>query len=107
MDENVGIIFKIMLSGLSIYIFYRLMKSSLSKRERNVKVDSYSGDKIDGKPDGLGTWIYTKDEKFIGKYEGNWKNGLRHGKGTMYDKFGGKTNGEWNNGKYIDNNPPK
>ena len=38
-----------------------------------------------------------------GKYEGNWKNGVFHGEGTLIYPNGTKLVGEFNDGAYVGN----
>ena len=44
--------------------------------------ESYDGDVIDDKFEGIGKFIYANGEYYIGE----WKNNLRHGKGILYYK---------------------
>ena len=55
----------------------------------------YTGDVKNGKPDGLGYFIWSYGEKYIG----SWKNGLYHGKGTFTQSNGTWYKGEYKNGK--------
>jgi hypothetical protein len=78
------------------------------KRFRDKEIQCvYRGEVKNGKPNGLG--IETHDG-LLGqsKYEGQWKDGKFHGKGTHYDpfngfKFGGDSFGEW--GEFKDGSP--
>lgn len=62
---------------------------------------SYTGEVVDGEPNGKGTGIYP-----LGNYTGEYKNGLRHGKGsfeTIETKDGSnKYNGAFLNDEYSD-----
>ena len=42
---------------------------------------TYEGEWVNDKPEGYGKFIYSDGEYYIGE----WKNGLRHGKGKTYD----------------------
>jgi hypothetical protein len=54
----------------------------------------YEGDWVDGKRQGKGTMWGTYGEK----YEGCWVNGKKEGKGTM-STYGGRYEGDWVEGK--------
>lgn len=57
---------------------------------------TYTGEVVDGKPNGKGTGIYT-----YGTYSGDYINGLRHGKGTFVSKDGSNEyEGTFANDKY-------
>ena len=59
-------------------------------------IASYEGELLDGVPDGYGVARYKSGDV----YEGNWKAGLFHGQGTLYEwPEGTKYVGEWKNGK--------
>jgi hypothetical protein len=46
--------------------------------------------------EGFGTYYFAEDGS---KYEGQWKNDKRHGKGKYTFKNGGYYDGEWADGK--------
>ncbi|KAK1737727.1 phosphatidylinositol-4-phosphate 5-kinase-related protein [Skeletonema marinoi] len=52
--------------------------------------NAYEGDVVDGKPDGRGKKIYS-----YWTYEGDWKNGMRHGEGTVKWPDGDFYKGQW------------
>ncbi|GFH30673.1 MORN repeat-containing protein 3, partial [Haematococcus lacustris] len=60
-----------------------------------VSGERYQGEWSDNKRHGKGTVVYKNGDK----YEGDWANGLRHGLGTLWIFKGGKYivryNGEW------------
>ena len=57
---------------------------------------SYTGEVVDGKPNGTGTGIYP-----YGNYTGDYKDGLREGNGKFESKNGeNKYNGTFANDKY-------
>ena len=48
--------------------------------------------------EGKGIYYFNNGEK----YDGEWKNNLKEGKGIMYDKNGKlKFDGEWKNGNKV------
>ena len=53
--------------------------------------------KVNGKMQGQGTATLPDGRKYVGE----WKDGMRHGKGTMFDY----TTGESKSGKWKDNKP--
>ena len=60
----------------------------------------YEGDYINDKKEGNGKYIWENGEYYIGQF----KNGLSHGKGTMYYSNGKiKYEGDWINNKFVDN----
>jgi len=56
---------------------------------------SYSGETIDGKRHGEGTWIRPDGTR----YKGQWDNDRPHGQGTIIWPDGKKYTGQWKNGK--------
>ena len=62
----------------------------------------YEGDFIDNNYNGIGTYYYQNGDV----YNGEWKNGKRHGKGIFYnnDDF---IDGYWENNIKIDNESKK
>eukprot|EP00956_Cyclotella_meneghiniana_P035883 scaffold119020_cov23-Cyclotella_meneghiniana.AAC.1 len=56
---------------------------------------SYQGELRDGKKHGFGTELYSNGAS----YEGNWKEGKRHGRGLYKFSRGGFYDGEWFEGK--------
>ena len=57
----------------------------------------YEGDYINDKFEGNGKYIYENENYYIGQF----KNGLRNGKGILYYKNGNiKYNGNWVNDKH-------
>lgn len=64
--------------------------------KKNVDFDDvYTGEKLHEVRHGFGTYIYKKGS-FCVKYEGEWKDGEKHGKGKLYFSDGG-----FYEGKYI------
>ena len=59
-------------------------------------VESYEGDFVNARPSGWGTmkWIYG-----IRTYEGQWKDGLENGRGTLTLRNGRKYEGTWREGR--------
>ena len=56
---------------------------------------TYIGEVVDGRPNGYGTFSYSKGEYEGDKYVGKHKNGLRHGHGTYTFASGSKYIGEF------------
>ena len=59
--------------------------------------DHYEGETKDGKRHGKGTMIYSNGDR----YEGQWKDGKRHGQGTYFYASGGQKAGQWSEGKFV------
>ena len=57
--------------------------------------DRYDGEWRDGKMHGRGTMTY----KNGGGYEGEWKDGKKHGRGTVYFASGNRWEGKFRDGK--------
>ena len=55
----------------------------------------YRGEFQNGKPNGVGIFIYTDGRKNVGEI----MEGREHGQGTWSSNDGGKYSGEWKNGK--------
>ena len=59
------------------------------------------GQVVNGKAEGKGTWYGTK-EPFIGdRYEGEWRNDKKEGKGIYYYNNGDRMMGDYYNDKPI------
>ncbi len=67
----------------------------IEKGELNINGDKYSGELINGKPNGQGTMEYASG----GKYTGEFKNGIPDGKGTLLISGGDKYIGDFKNGR--------
>ena len=60
----------------------------------------YFGMVLDDEPHGSGTMNYAVDDEWKRKsYTGEWKNGLRHGKGRLEWAFGDVYDGDWVDGQ--------
>ena len=60
----------------------------------------YFGETLDDAPHGSGTMTYAPDDQWQRKaYTGEWKDGLRHGKGRMEWTFGDVYDGDWVDGQ--------
>lgn len=61
--------------------------------------DVYDGNWHDGKKDGQGTIVYKEpDSNDAIEYVGQWKNGLKHGRGKEKYASGKEYDGDWENG---------
>lgn len=56
---------------------------------------TYSGEVLDGIPNGEGTWISPDGQQYVGK----WQDGFWHGEGTRTAVDGSMSTGEYRNGK--------
>ena len=63
---------------------------------------TYSGNFINNKLNGQGTYIWTNGDKYVGE----WKNGKKHRQGPYPYASGNKWVGEYRNGKVWDGNGP-
>ena len=60
---------------------------------------TYEGEWVNDKHEGYGKFIYANGEYYIGE----WKNALKHGKGTMYySNKNIKYEGDWINNEFVD-----
>ena len=66
-----------------------------------TRIGKYTGDVIDGIPDGYGVFVTTNPSGFGWHYIGNWKNGLMHGDGGTYWEDGSIELGTYENGHFI------
>ncbi|MFN8250825.1 MAG: hypothetical protein U0V75_03000 [Ferruginibacter sp.] len=73
-------------------------KNGWGKRDMGYAV--YEGNFKNGKPDGNGTMDYGEGNK----YQGEWKNGVEHGRGLLFEK-NVATQVAYNNGQKLE--PPK
>ncbi len=69
--------------------------------DHGAKEDIYVGSTLlDGRtPHGRGSLVYSSLDPERGKYEGEWENGQRHGKGRLIWKNGKIYEGDWRNDK--------
>ena len=97
------------------YYVGHLKKGKVTIYYSNGKI-KYEGDCLDDNFEGKGTYYYENGNR----YEGEWKKGLKHGKGILYydhetqkkkydgyfikGKFEGKGNYYWNDGSYYKGN---
>ena len=56
---------------------------------------TYSGEVLDGIPNGIGTWISPDGQQYVGQ----WQDGFWHGEGTLSAADGSVSTGEYQNGK--------
>ena len=79
---------------ISLFLFsFGIGQNKVNRKNLIQRGDSYTGELIDGKRSGFGTYLYVSGNK----YEGQWKDGKREGNGTFQLKDGGKYVGEWKN----------
>ena len=71
-------------------VYYSMIKKKQIKMYKDGK---YEGEFKNNLRDGKGIMYYNNDNK----YEGEWKNDFKEGKGIMYYKSGNKYVGEWKN----------
>ena len=76
-----------------ILLFYSSIESVVKNNTRKSKILGL-GDSEKTK----NWWRFPNGDK----YEGEWKNGLMHGKGTLIKNDGTKKEGIWKNGKFIE-----
>lgn len=67
--------------------------------ELGIELGVYTGDIKNGKPSGHGECVYTFDCGVKSKYVGEWKDGVRCGRGVAENNRGYKYDGEWANNK--------
>ena len=65
----------------------------------NGDIFQYTGNFINGKPNGRGRATFKKNGEYKGEYKGNWKDGKMHGRGIYTYKNGDVYDGDWENGK--------
>ena len=58
--------------------------------------DKYEGDFVDDKKHGKGVYVYANGDK----YEGDWLDGKKHGKGVITFADGNKYEGDFVDGKF-------
>ena len=76
------------------------INNSVNKKEIKQKNGTYFGQIVDGIAEGKGIW-YGTEEPFIGhRYEGDWKNNKKEGKGIYYYNNGDRYEGNFINDKY-------
>ena len=68
---------------ISLLLFSTVIgQNKVNKKNFIQKGDIYAGELIDGKRSGFGIYHYASGNK----YEGQWKNGMKHGIGsTIYN----------------------
>ena len=72
----------------------------LSKYKKTTLENAkYEGDWVEGKREGRGVMFWVNGDYSGNKYEGEWKNDKQWGKGIMSCSNGDKYDGEWKNGK--------
>jgi hypothetical protein len=57
--------------------------------------DRYEVEYRDGKRHGRGVYVWANGDR----YEGDWKDGKRHGRGSYVDGNGDRYEGDWKEGK--------
>ena len=73
----------------------------LSNKDGN---HSYTGCFVNDKFEGIGVYAYPNEYRRNDDdtFDGEWKNGLKHGKITFHDAGGAASNALWKNGKGLD-----
>ena len=61
----------------------------------------YTGEVVDGIPDGYGVYETQTPDGTPCHYIGNWRNGIMHGSGAMYWNDGSLEIGKFNEGNYV------
>ena len=85
-------------SGNTLIPIIDSLKVNLEFEKSIIGKDSYQGFSKNRKFEGYGKYIYENGNYYIGQ----WKNDLRHGKGTMFNSSGNiEQNGNWNNDKFV------
>lgn len=85
----------------ALFTIFSYLPAHAIQRERTVAViyypngDVYSGEQINGRPDGNGTMLWSNGDKYIGEF----KNGLLHGQGTYIWADGDRYKGEFKDDK--------
>ena len=80
--------------------FDELKTNNLNNQVLYLENGKYIGQIVNGLAEGRGIQYGTK-EPFIGdRYEGEWKNNKKEGKGIYYWNNGDKYDGDWRNGKF-------
>ena len=69
--------------------------------ESESRIGKYTGNMVNGKPEGYGIFTTTNPNGFSWHYIGNWKNGLMHGEGAIYWEDGSLEIGEYDNGVFV------
>lgn len=67
-----------------------------------IRDNAYCGDIKDGKPNGEGRMCYSGTKQV---YEGEWKDGLRHGRGTLREGDKVLFDGDWKNDSFNKESP--
>ena len=65
------------------------------------RIGKYTGNMVNGRPEGYGVFATTNPNGFSWHYIGNWKNGLMHGEGAIYWEDGSLEIGEYEEGRFI------
>ena len=65
--------------------------------EGNWKGDKYDGEYKNGKREGKGTYTFSDGKKYIGSF----KNGKMHGQGILTSSSGNSYEGKWEKGRYL------
>ena len=80
--------------------FDKLEINNINKQEIKFDDGKYIGQVVNGLAEGKGTWYGTK-EPFIGdRYEGEWRNDKKEGKGIYYWNDGDRYEGDFRNGNF-------
>ena len=69
--------------------------------EEGSRIGKYTGNMVNGKPEGYGIFVTTNPNGYSWHYIGNWKDGLMHGEGAVYWEDGSLEIGEYEYGRFI------
>tara|TARA_Y100000588_G_scaffold103585_1_gene112898 strand:- start:870 stop:1895 length:1026 start_codon:yes stop_codon:yes gene_type:complete len=92
--SNIGLAMTVLVILLLIWM---LQVNAYAEIRGTINYDDgvYTGEIVNGMPNGQGTRTWASGEKYIGE----WKDGKRHGQGTGERPNGDKYSGEWKDGK--------
>jgi hypothetical protein len=83
-------------------ILYLLGNSMMCWKNGDTYGDTYNGEVRNGLRHGMGTFNAASDSDHVGTYEGKWENDVRHGHGTLTLNDGSGFTGEWQHDVPID-----
>ena len=75
--------------------------NNINKQEKKFPDGKYIGQVVNGLAEGKGTWYGTKEPYIGDRYEGEWRNDKKEGKGIYYYHNGDREMGDYYNGNPI------